>query len=185
MKIWLQQSLWLCGSPQTVENSERWEYQTTWPASWEISMQVKKQQLEPDTGAMDWFQSGKGVWQGCILSPWATELRLRQALVMDRETWHAAVHRHKESDATEQVNWTEWTDLNAKKICIFVILCFQNCLRMCFSFPLVDNLAYNEIKSFFFRTFNVWHFYNLFSRESKLVSHLFWLFHTDNRSLSS
>ena len=25
------------------------EYQTTWPASWEICMQVKKQQLEPDT----------------------------------------------------------------------------------------------------------------------------------------
>ena len=27
---------------------ERWKYQTTWPASWEICMQVKKQQLEPD-----------------------------------------------------------------------------------------------------------------------------------------
>ena len=27
---------------------ERWEYQTTWPASWEICMQVKKQQLELD-----------------------------------------------------------------------------------------------------------------------------------------
>ena len=26
----------------------RWEYQTTWPASWEICSQVKKQQLEPD-----------------------------------------------------------------------------------------------------------------------------------------
>ena len=25
-----------------------WEYQTTWPASWEICMQVKKQQLELD-----------------------------------------------------------------------------------------------------------------------------------------
>ena len=25
-----------------------WEYQTTWPASWEICTQVKKQQLEPD-----------------------------------------------------------------------------------------------------------------------------------------
>ena len=25
-----------------------WEYQITWPASWEICMQVKKQQLEPD-----------------------------------------------------------------------------------------------------------------------------------------
>ena len=26
----------------------RWEYQTAWPASWEICMQVKKQQLELD-----------------------------------------------------------------------------------------------------------------------------------------
>ena len=25
---------------------KRWEYQTTWPASWEICMQVKKQQLK-------------------------------------------------------------------------------------------------------------------------------------------
>ena len=25
---------------------KRWEYQTTWPASWEIRMQVRKQQLE-------------------------------------------------------------------------------------------------------------------------------------------
>ena len=34
---------------------KRWEYQTTWPASWEICMQVKKQQLEldmePQTGS--------------------------------------------------------------------------------------------------------------------------------------
>ena len=27
---------------------KRWEYQTTWPASWEIYMQIKKQQLELD-----------------------------------------------------------------------------------------------------------------------------------------
>ena len=27
---------------------ERWEYQSTWPASWEICMQVRKQQLELD-----------------------------------------------------------------------------------------------------------------------------------------
>ena len=27
---------------------ERWESQTTWPASWEICMQVRKQQLELD-----------------------------------------------------------------------------------------------------------------------------------------
>ena len=28
---------------------KRWEYQTTWPAFWEIGMQVKKQRLELDT----------------------------------------------------------------------------------------------------------------------------------------
>ena len=27
---------------------KRWEYQTTWPASWETFMQVRKQQLELD-----------------------------------------------------------------------------------------------------------------------------------------
>ena len=27
---------------------QRWEYKTTWPASWEICMQVRKQQLELD-----------------------------------------------------------------------------------------------------------------------------------------
>ena len=31
-------------------------------------MQVKKQQLEPYI-EQDWFQIGKGIWQGCILSP--------------------------------------------------------------------------------------------------------------------
>ena len=32
-------------------------------------MQIKKQQLELHNGTMDWFQIGKGVHQGCILSP--------------------------------------------------------------------------------------------------------------------
>ena len=32
-------------------------------------MQVKKQQLEMNMGTTDWFQIGKGVHQGCILSP--------------------------------------------------------------------------------------------------------------------
>ena len=45
---WLCQSLWLCGSQQTGKFWKRWEYQTTWPACWEICMQVRKQQLELD-----------------------------------------------------------------------------------------------------------------------------------------
>ena len=46
---WLCQSLWLYGSQQTVGKFfKRWDNKTTWPASWETCMQVKKQQLEPD-----------------------------------------------------------------------------------------------------------------------------------------
>ena len=32
-------------------------------------MQVRKQQLELDMEQTDWFQIGKGVRQGCMLSP--------------------------------------------------------------------------------------------------------------------
>ena len=46
---------------------KKWECQTTLPASWGICMQVKKQQLEVDM-EKHWFQIGKGVHQGCILS---------------------------------------------------------------------------------------------------------------------
>ena len=45
---WLHQSLWLCGSQRTGKLFKRWDYQITSPASWEICMQIKKQQLEPD-----------------------------------------------------------------------------------------------------------------------------------------
>ena len=36
-----------------------WKYQTTWPASWEICMQVKKQQLELNMEQQTGFKSGK------------------------------------------------------------------------------------------------------------------------------
>ena len=42
---------------------ERWEYQTTWLASWETYLQVRKQKLELD------MEQQTGVLQGCILSP--------------------------------------------------------------------------------------------------------------------
>ena len=38
---------------------KRWEYQTTWPASWEIGKQVKKQQLELDMEQQTDSKSGK------------------------------------------------------------------------------------------------------------------------------
>ena len=54
----------------TANSGKVWEYQTTLPASCETCMQVKKQQLEPDMEQRtNWFQIGKGVCQGRILSP--------------------------------------------------------------------------------------------------------------------
>ena len=38
---------------------KRWEYQTTWPTSWEICMQVKKQQLELDMEQQTGSKLGK------------------------------------------------------------------------------------------------------------------------------
>ena len=38
---------------------KRWEYQTTWPSSWEICMQVKKQQLELDMEKQTGSKLGK------------------------------------------------------------------------------------------------------------------------------
>ena len=38
---------------------KRWEYQTTWPASWQICMQVKKQQVQLDMEQQMGSKSGK------------------------------------------------------------------------------------------------------------------------------
>ena len=45
---WLCESLWLWITTNSGKFLKRWEYQTTWSASWEICMQVRKQQLELD-----------------------------------------------------------------------------------------------------------------------------------------
>ena len=60
---------------------KRWEYQTTWPASWEICMQVRT-----GHGPTDWFQIGKGVCQGCILSPGL--FNLHEEYIM----WNVSLH---------------------------------------------------------------------------------------------
>ena len=51
-----------------VDHNKLWKIlkdQTTLPASWEICMQVKNQQLELDREQ----RTGKGVHQGCVLPP--------------------------------------------------------------------------------------------------------------------
>ena len=64
---------------------KRWEYQTTWPASWEICMQVKKQQLELDmeqhTGSKQEKEYVKAVY------------------------WHPAYLTYMQSSSSEKLDW--------------------------------------------------------------------------------
>ena len=48
---------------------KRWEYQATWPASWEICMQIKKQQLELDMEQQTGSKSGKEYFKAVYCHP--------------------------------------------------------------------------------------------------------------------
>ena len=67
---------------------KRWEYQTTWPASWEICMQVRKL-VKTGHATTDCFQIGKGASQGSIL--WPCLLNLYAEYIMR----NAGLDKHK------------------------------------------------------------------------------------------
>ena len=78
-KLEFQKNIYFCFTDYakafvwTTTNSgkflKRWAHQTTWPASWQICMQVRKQIIRTRHGTTDWFRVRKGVCQSCVLSP--------------------------------------------------------------------------------------------------------------------
>ena len=101
---WVRQSLWLCGSQQTGKFLKRWKYQTIWPASWEIWMQVKKQQLELDMEQQTVSKSGKEYVKAGYCHP--AHLTYKQSTSYEMLGWM----KHKlESRLMEEISITSDT----------------------------------------------------------------------------
>ena len=87
---------------------KRWEYQTTLPASWEICVQVKKQQLDLDMKQQTGSKLGKEYVKAIRRRQWQPtpvllpgESHGRRSLV-GYSPWGC-----EGSDMTEWLNWTE------------------------------------------------------------------------------
>ena len=102
---------------------KRWEYQTTWPASWERAERAETPVLwpphakswligkDPDAGR-DCGQEEKGTTED-KMAGWhhwldGHEFELILGFVMDREAWHAAIH----GVAKSRTCLSDWTELN-------------------------------------------------------------------------
>ena len=65
----MPKALTVCTTTNCRKLLKRWEYQITLLAFREICLRVRKQQFRTGHRTKDWFQIGKGVCQGYVLSP--------------------------------------------------------------------------------------------------------------------
>ena len=85
---------------------KRWNYQITLPASWEVCMQVKKQQLEPDMEQRTGSKSGKEYVEAIYCHP--AYLTYRQSTSYEMPGWM----KHKlESRLLGEISITSDTQL--------------------------------------------------------------------------
>jgi len=132
--FWLCQSLWLCRSQQTGKFWKRWEYQTPSPASWEICMQVKEQQLKLDMEKQSGSKLGKEYtkavyyhpayltymqstsWEMLVWMKHKLESRLLGEISITSDTqmitpsWQKAKRNLKASCESERGEWKGWLE---------------------------------------------------------------------------
>ena len=101
-------NLWRCGSQQTMENSERDGNTRPPDLPPEKSYAGQEETVRTGHGTTDWFQIGKGICQGCILSvQFSSVTRLCPTLCnpMNRSTpGHLVQHQLPEPTQTH-VHW--------------------------------------------------------------------------------
>ena len=99
----------LCGSQETGKFFKRWEYQTTLPASWEICMQVKKQQLELDMKQQTGYDNLDSISKSRDITL-LTKVRPIKAIVFpvvmyQCENWTIKRAEHQRTDTFELWCW--------------------------------------------------------------------------------
>ena len=111
---------------------KRWEYQTTWPASWEICMQVKKQQLEPNIEQWTGSKLGKEYFKDVYCHPacltymqstsyempgWMKhklesrllgEISITWHMQMTPSLWQKAKNNKEPLDESKRGEWKSW-----------------------------------------------------------------------------
>ena len=92
---WRHQSLCVVFSTNCGKFLKRWEYQTTWLASWEICKQVKKQQLEPDIEKQtvpNWERStSRLILSPCLFNSWTAPFQAPPSMGFSRQEYWSGV----------------------------------------------------------------------------------------------
>ena len=71
---WLHECFWLCGSKQIMENLQEMGIPGHITCLLRNLYAGQEATVRTGHGTTDWFQMGKGVHQGCILSPYLFNL---------------------------------------------------------------------------------------------------------------
>ena len=123
-------TVWI--TPNSGKFLKRWKFQTNLPASWENLYADHKVTVRTGHGTTDWFQIGKGIHQGCALSPCLFNLHaeyiMRNARLDEAEAglkisrrnitnkiyrWHHSYDRkwggtEESLDESERGEWKNW-----------------------------------------------------------------------------